>query len=224
METHLHQELDKLEEKIMKMFSLTERALENSIQALINREDEIATQVIEGDQELNQMEVEIEELTLNILALWQPVAKDLRFVMACARVANDLERIGDQSTNVAERALMLNRKPKVSFMNAIQNLADVVMEMFRSSLEAFTNRDCEAADEVCKKDIQADELNIKIIKNLIDYMSTESIIVERAVHSIIVSNALERVGDLSTNIGEDIVFIVRGINVRHSQKFDSSCL
>ncbi len=223
METHLHQELEKLEEKIMRMFSLTERALQNSIQALIDRDDDVATQVIEGDQDLNQMEVEIEELTLNILALWQPVAKDLRFVMACARIANDLERVGDQSTNIAERALMLNRKPKVNFLNSIQNLAEVVMEMFKNSLQAFTNRDCEEADNVCKKDLQADDLNIKIIKNLIDYMSTESIIVERAVHSIIVANALERVGDLSTNISEDIVFIVRGINVRHSQNFDSAC-
>jgi len=223
METQLHHELDRLEEKINRMFSLTEIALDNAIQSLIHRNDDIAGQVIEGDQELNKMEVEIEELTLHILALWQPVAKDLRFVIACARIANDLERVGDQSTNIAERALMLNRKPKVSFMNAIQNLADVVKYMFGNVFYAFTERNCEAANHVCEKDVEADDLNIKIIKNLIDYMSQESIIVERAVHSIIVANALERVGDLSTNIGEDIVFIARGINVRHSQYNDPAC-
>lgn len=223
METHLEQELEKLNERINKMFSLTERSLYNSVLALIQRDDDIAGQVIENDQELNKIEVEIEELTLHILALWQPVAKDLRFIVACARIANDLERIGDQATNVSERALMLNRKPKLSFMNTIENFSDVVQEMFGSAIGAFTRKDCAAAENICRQDIKVNELNTKIIKTLIDYMYHESIIVERAVHSIIVANSLERVGDLSTNIAEDIIFIVRGINVRHSQKFDSAC-
>jgi len=224
METHFQRALEKLEVDIMKMFALADRALEKSVQALINRDDELAEQVLEGDQEINSLEVKIEESILHILALWQPVARDLRYIMGCSKVINDLERVGDQATNVAERAVMLNQKPRLSFMNAIQSLADVSLEMFRNSTSAFANLDCEMAGAVCRKDNTADELNIKIIRSLIDYMSNESIIVERAVHSIIVANALERVGDLATNIAENVYFIVEGINVKHSDQFDKRCL
>jgi len=224
METHFQHALEKLEVDIMKMFALADRALEKSIQALINRDDELAEQVLDGDQDINELEVKLEESILHILALWQPVARDLRYIMGCSKIITDLERVGDQATNVAERAIMLNQKPRLSFMNAIQSLADVSLDMFRSSISAFANLDCETAAAVCRKDNTADELNIKIIRSLIDYMSNESIIVERAVHSIIVANSLERVGDLSTNIAENVYFIVEGINVKHSDHFDKRCL
>lgn len=220
METHLHQELENLNREINKMFSLTESALDSSIRSMLLRDDIIAGEVLEGDRKINEMQVEIEERTLHILALWQPVATDLRFVLACARVANDLERVGDLSTNIAESALMLNSKPRVSFMNVIQDLTEVVKDMFGKALNAFWEQNSQMAYRVYKKDLEANELNVKIIKNLIDYMTQESIMVERAVHSIIVANSLERIGDLSTNIGEDVVFISQGINVKHSQKFD----
>jgi len=220
METHLEQELKKLEIKIMNMFALVERALDRSVQALISRDDDLAQQVIEEDEGINSLELEVEEICLNILALWQPVARDLRLVTGCSKISTELERLGDQATNISERAIILNKKPRVTFMNTIKEMADLVLSMYKQSINSYSNLDCDLARKICLKDSEADDFNIKIIKKLIDYMSTESIIVERAVHSIIVSNSLERVGDLATNICEHIFFIARGINIRHSQKLD----
>jgi phosphate transport system protein len=190
---------------------------------LLQRNDVLAQEVIGEDKEINRLEVEIEEQILNILALWQPVARDLRFVSGCSRVASDLERIGDQSTNIAERAILLNQKPRLSFMNAVNSLAEVVTDMFRKVITAFSTMDTDLAIQVCHMDSKADELNIKIIRQLIDYMAHESVVVERSVHTILTANALERIGDLSTNIGEEVVFIARGINVKHCDTFDSHC-
>lgn len=224
METYLHKELEKLEVKIMKMFALTERALDASVKALMERDDALAEEVIQGDQVINALEVDIEETILHILALWQPVARDLRFVMGCSKIANDLERLGDQATNIAERAVMLNQKPRLSLMNAVQSLADVSLAMYRNVINAFSRLDCEQAAQVCGEDNTADDLNIKIIRRLIDYMTNENLIVERAVHTVIVANSLERIGDLSTNIAENVYFIVQGINVKHSDRFDARCV
>ncbi len=223
VETHFHQELEALEVIMMKMFTLTEKSLHQAVQAMRERDDDLAQAVIEEDKELNRLEVQIEERTLNILALWQPVARDLRFITGCSRIANDLERIGDQSTNIAERALMLNQKPRHSSMNSVESLADLAMDMYRSVTSSFSNLDCDVALNVCKMDSQADDMNIRIMRDLIDFMVNESKLVERAVHTILIANALERVADLSTNIGEDVVFIARGINVKHSNQFDSLC-
>ncbi|MFP4213457.1 MAG: phosphate signaling complex protein PhoU [Desulfohalobiaceae bacterium] len=223
METYLHKQLEGLEVKIMKMFALTERALDNAVQSLMERDDALAEEVIQGDEMINALEVDIEESIMHVLALWQPVARDLRFVMGCSKIANDLERLGDQATNIAERAMMLNQKPRLSVMNAMQSLADVALDMYRKVITSFSNLDCEQAVQVCGQDSTADELNVKIIRQLIHYMTHESVVVERAVHTIIVANSLERVGDLSTNIAENVYFIVQGINVKHSDHFDARC-
>ncbi|MFP4034536.1 MAG: phosphate signaling complex protein PhoU [Desulfovermiculus sp.] len=221
---HLHKQLENLEIKIMKMFALTERALDASVKSLMDRDDDLAEEVIQGDQVINALEVDIEETILHILALWQPVARDLRFVMGCSKIANDLERLGDQATNIAERAIMLNQRPKLPLMNAVQALADVSLDMYRNVITAFSKLDCDQAAQVCGQDNTADDLNIKIIRRLIDYMNNENLIVERAVHTVIVANSLERVGDLSTNIAENVFFIVQGINVKHSDRFDARCV
>ncbi|MFP4630111.1 MAG: phosphate signaling complex protein PhoU [Desulfohalobiaceae bacterium] len=223
METYLHKQLEGLEVKIMKMFALTERALDNAVQSLMERDDALAEEVIQGDEMINALEVDIEESIMHVLALWQPVARDLRFVMGCSKIANDLERLGDQATNIAERAMMLNQKPRLSVMNAMQSLADVALDMYRKVITSFSSLDCEQAAQVCGQDSTADELNVKIIRQLIHYMTHESVVVERAVHTIIVANSLERVGDLSTNIAENVYFIVQGINVKHSDHFDARC-
>ncbi|MFW6216590.1 MAG: phosphate signaling complex protein PhoU [Desulfohalobiaceae bacterium] len=223
METYLHKQLEGLEVKIMKMFALTERALDNAVQSLMERDDNLAEEVIQGDEMINALEVDIEESIMHVLALWQPVARDLRFVMGCSKIANDLERLGDQATNIAERAMMLNQKPRLSVMNAMQSLADVALDMYRKVITSFSNLDCEQAVQVCGQDSTADELNVKIIRQLIHYMTQQSVVVERAVHSIIVANSLERVGDLSTNIADNVYFIVQGINVKHSDHFDARC-
>ncbi|HMB31146.1 MAG TPA: phosphate signaling complex protein PhoU [Desulfohalobiaceae bacterium] len=223
MQTHLQHELEKLKVTLMKMFAYTEKSLEKSVQSLLHRDDVLAQEVLGEDKDINRLEVEIEEQILNILALWQPVARDLRFVTGCSRVANDLERIGDQATNIAERAILLNQKPRLSFMNVVHSLSDVVTGMFRNVITAFSIRDYDLALWVCQEDTKADELNIQIIRQLIDYMANESIVIERSVHTIITANSLERVGDLATNIGEEVIFIAKGINVKHCHSFDANC-
>ncbi len=223
MESKLQNELSELNTSLMKMFSLTEKALDNTLQALVNRDDDLAQAVLDGDEHIDQLEVNIEDQILNILALWQPVARDLRFLTACSRVARELERIGDQSTTVAERIIMLNRKPRLSFMNNVQALFEVAADMYRKVIQAFVHQDDQLALEVCKMDNQADELNIRIMESLIKYMASESVIVERAVHTIIIANNLERVGDLATNIAEEVVFIVRGVNLKHCSQLNPCC-
>jgi phosphate transport system protein len=220
-ETHFQQELEKLEVAIMKMFTLTERSLNKAITAMRERDDDKAQEVIEEDEQLNNLEVEIDDITLHILALWQPVAKDLRFITGCSRIATNLERIGDQATNICERVLMLNQKPRLSLMNSVEALAEKALTMFRNVTRAFSDQDSKSAMLVCRTDSEVDDMNIRLMRSLIDFMITENVIVERAVHSIIISNALERVGDLSTNIGEDVVFISRGINLKHCDTYDN---
>jgi phosphate transport system protein len=219
-ETHFQQELEKLEVAIMRMFTLTEQSLNKAIAAMRERDDDKAQEVIEEDEQLNNLEVEVDDITLHILALWQPVARDLRFITGCSRIATNLERIGDQATNICERVLMLNQKPKLDLMNSVEALAERALTMYRNVVGAFSDQDSEAAMEVCRADSNVDDMNIRIMRELIDFMITENVIVERAVHCIIIANALERVGDLSTNIGEDVVFISRGINVKHCDTYD----
>ncbi|MEF8823775.1 MAG: phosphate signaling complex protein PhoU [Desulfohalobiaceae bacterium] len=219
-ETHFQQELEKLEVAIMRMFTLTEQSLNKAISAMRERDDDKAQEVIEEDEQLNNLEVEVDDITLHILALWQPVARDLRFITGCSRIATNLERIGDQATNICERVLMLNQKPKLDLMNTVDALSERALTMYRNVVGAFSDQDSEAAMEVCRADSTVDDMNIRIMRELIDFMITENVIVERAVHCIIIANALERVGDLSTNIGEDVVFISRGINVKHCDTYD----
>lgn len=223
MESKLLNELSRLNTSLLKMFSLTEHALDNTLQALANRDDDLAQSVLDGDGHIDQMEIQIEEHVLNILALWQPVAKDLRFLTACSRLARELERIGDQSTNIAERTIMLNRKPRLSFMNNVQALSEVAFDMYSKVVQAFVHQDDKLALEVCKMDHLADDLNIRIMESLIKYMASESVVVERAVHTIIIANNLERVGDLATNIAEEVVFIVRGVNLKHCSQLNPCC-
>ena len=219
-ETQFEQELEKLETTIMRMFTLTEQSLNKAITAMRERDDDKAQEVIEEDEQLNNLEVDVDDITLHILALWQPVARDLRFITGCSRIATNLERLGDQATNICERVLMLNQKPRISLMNSVETLADMALTMFRDVTRAFSDQNSKTAMEVCRADTDVDDMNIRIMRQLIDFMITENVIVERAVHCIIIANALERVGDLSTNIGEDVVFISRGINVKHCDTYD----
>ncbi|ACV67767.1 phosphate signaling complex protein PhoU [Desulfohalobium retbaense] len=220
MQTHLQRELDKLKNEIMNMFALSERALEKALQSVFDRDDQLAETVIDGDKEINRLQVAVDERCVRLLALEQPVAHDLRFIVGCSRIAVDLERIGDQATNLAERALLLNQRPALPFHNILKALSDVVFRMFKQSIQAFTNLDTNQAVEVCKMDREADEQNIKIIKKLIDYMCCEQIVIERSVHTILASNSLERVGDLATNISETVVFIDEGEDIRHDCQLD----
>jgi phosphate transport system protein len=220
METHLHHELDKLKLKLMGMFALVEDVLSKSIRSLLERDLELGQEVIDSDERINRMEVEIDGICLRLLAREQPVAKDLRSVLGVSRITMDLERIGDQAVNIAERAIMLCNRPPIPFQEPLETLADKTMEMFMNSVNVFLNRDIEGAVKLCAMDSVVDELYVKLIKRLIDYLATEKQMVERPVHMVMVSKCFERVADLATNIAETVVFIEKGVDIRHACEMD----
>ncbi|MGC9964156.1 MAG: phosphate signaling complex protein PhoU [Syntrophobacteraceae bacterium] len=215
MESRFHSELEQLKMTILKMATLTEGALEKSIKALVERNDEVAEEVIKGDQEINLLEVEVDRHSLRLLALDQPMAKDLRFIVGSMRIAVDLERIGDQAVNIAQRAQFLNSRPPLPPNHAIVDLADTALDMLRSVLASFVNQNAELATCVCKMDDVADGLNYQILRDSLDSMTTEVPTVERSVQNIIAARCLERVADQATNIAESVIFMVKGVNIKH---------
>jgi len=209
------QELDDLKLEVLRMAALTESALAKALQALFERNSDMAEEVVVEDQKIDLLEVEIDRRCLRLFALEQPMARDLRFIIGCMRVCVNLERIADQAVNIAERALYLNQRPPLPHQPLVQQLAAISQEMVKKSISAFNNGRTGEAAEVCAMDDAADELNVKILRHLIDYMVSEVRAVERAVYSIIVSRCLERCADLATNVAEAVVFIVEGVDIKH---------
>ncbi len=213
--THLEQELVNLRIQVLEMAAYAEKAMEKATQALLERNTDMAQEVIDMDQNINQLECEIDERSLRLLALAQPVAKDLRFIVGCMRMIVNIERVGDEAVNIAERALLLSLRPALPFNHIIEELAGVALEMFRSAVKAFKDEDPELAERVCDMDSRANELDLAVLKKLIDYMLKEAPAIERSVHTILTSRSLERIGDLSTNIAESLIFIIKGVNIKH---------
>lgn len=215
MESRFHQELENLKMLILQMAALTERSLANSIKALLDRNVQLAEEVIKADKEINLLEVEVDRQSLRLLALDQPMARDLRFIIGCMRTAVDLERIADQAVNVAQRAQFLSMRPPLPHNAKIEQLGETALDMLKSVMVAFVNENSELAVEVCQMDDTADELNVGILKDLLQYMANEAPAVERSVNTIIVSRCLERAADQATNIAESVIFINKGVNIKH---------
>lgn len=215
MESRFHSELEQLKMIILQMATLTEKALEKSIRALLERDDSLADEVVRGDQEINLLEVDIDRQSLKLLALDQPMARDLRFIIGSMRIAVDLERIADQAVNIAQRAKFLNSRPPLPPNPAIEELSATALDMFRLVISSFVDQNTEMATDVCKMDDIADELNYRILKDMLAYMSTETPAVERSVQTIIAARCLERTADQTTNIAESVIFIVKGVNIKH---------
>lgn len=215
MESRFHSDLEQLKMIILNMATLTEKALEKAVKALVTRNDEFVTQVVAGDQEINLLEVEVDRLCLRLLALDQPLARDLRFIIGSMRIAVDLERIADQAVNIAQRAQFLNSRPPLRPSREIQELADTAIDMLRSVISSFVNQNADLAIDVCKMDDVADDLNYRILKDMLAYMATEAPAVERSVQTIIAARCLERAADQTTNIAESVIFMVRGVNIKH---------
>ena len=212
---HFDQELNNLKQDLLRMAALAETAVGKSMESVTNRDSDRAREVIIDDITLNRMELAIEEQAFKLLALRQPVATDLRLTVAAMRIATELERIGDQAVNVAERALELNSRPPLELPIDIKLMADMALGMVRTSIDAFVNQDPKLALQVCQRDVEVDILDDEYIQKLLDSMIKESRWVTRLHHFIIVVRNLERIADLATNIAEDIVFIVEGRVIKH---------
>ncbi len=220
MYTHLHEEIETLKLKVLKMVSLTEEAVQKSIQSYVKKDLYLAEEVQDGDVEVNRLEVEIDELALKLLALEQPVAGDLRFILGCMRISVDLERIADEAVNIAERSIMLSSRPPLPFHQDVLEMGTKALAMLRHAAQAFSSNNVEAALQVCHLDNEVDVLNHKNMREVIEYMIHETPAIERSVHTIILIRRLERIGDLATNIAESVVFIAQGVNIKHKLYFD----
>ena len=212
---HFDRELDALKQDLLRMAALAETAVTKSLLSVTHRDSDLARDVITDDIALNRMELAIEEQAFKLLALRQPVATDLRLTVAAMRIATELERIGDQAVNIAERALELNSSPPLKLPIDIKVMADMALGMVRTSIDAFVNQDPKLAIQVCQRDVEVDILDDEYIQKILSCMIKESRWVTRLHHFIIIVRNLERIADLATNIAEDIVFIIEGRVIKH---------
>ncbi len=210
-------ELDELQQRLLSMAGLVESAIHRSIRTLVDRDPGQAQQVWDNERRINEMEMEIDEVATRILALHQPVARDLRFITAAIKINSDLERIGDLAINIVQRAVSLAGKPQVKPLIDIPHMAKLAECMVRKSLDAFVKRDPLLAQNVLMSDDEVDALKDSVYVELIGFMHKEQSGIHPAVDLIFIAHNLERIADHATNIAEDVLFLVNGVDVRHSQ-------
>lgn len=215
MSKHLQRDLESLKRELLVMGSLVEESINKAITALAKRRPELAEEVLAGDDVIDQKEVKIDEECLKILALHQPVATDLRFVISVMKVNNDLERMGDLAINIAERASYLTVQEPIGVPLDFNRMLELVQEMVRESLDALVNLDTELASKVLRQDDEVDSINAAMFGLLEDLMYHNPETINRAIHTLSCSRHLERIADLATNIAEDVIFLVDGEVVRH---------
>ena len=215
MPVHLKRDIDNLKKKILFLGARVEESLRNAVKALLERDANLALKVINGDTEIDKLEVEIEEDCLKILALYQPVAIDLRFIVAVLKINNDLERVGDLAVNISERAESLTKRAKINFPTDLQQMLDKSQNMLRLSLDSLVNLDTDTAYKVCKLDNEVDDLNRIMYDNIMTELSDSPDDPAPYLMMLTISRFLERVGDQATNIAEDVIYMVEGKIVRH---------
>ncbi|HMB68900.1 MAG TPA: phosphate signaling complex protein PhoU [bacterium] len=216
MSKHLQRDMENLKQRILEMGSLTERALGAAVEALLERKLDLAESVIQRDEEIDVREVDIEEECLKVLALHQPVAQDLRFLVAVLKVNNDLERIGDHAQNIAKRTVKMTREGwKESPPPGLRKMADRVLQMLKRSLDALVRMDPQAARAVCREDDEVDALLKDLFQIQMGRMAEHPDWIPHLMGDLSVARNLERVADLATNIAEDVVFTVEGEVIRH---------
>jgi phosphate transport system protein len=215
MRTRFHQSLDDLKEKLLRMGGLAEQAVDRAIEAYRVRDAALCQQVLDGERAINTMEREIDELALDLLAMQQPMAVDLRFIIAIVKINADLERVGDQAVNVVQRVMELTKLQDAELNVDIPRVGTVASNMVRTALEAFIYARADVAEQVLKTDSQLDQLNAEVYHAMLKTMHETPSITSQALNTLLISRNLERVGDHATNIAEDVIFWVRGADVRH---------
>ena len=212
---HFTIELEELNQKLLQMGGLVESAIHRSVRALIEQDRELAEEVIRDEPKVNRMEIEIDGLATRLLALRQPVARDLRLLTAALKINTDLERIGDLAAHIAERSISLMHHPLVKPTTDIPKMASMVQSMLLKCLDAFVNGDADLAHTVLLADSEVDTLRDNVYNELLEIMQREPTVVTAAIDLIFIARNLERIGDHATNIAEDVVFLIKGIDVRH---------
>lgn len=215
METHFQQELNQLKSELLRMAGLVERAISNAVEALVKRDTPLAEKTIQEDSQINDLEIDIDERCLKLLALHQPMAADLRFITSAMRINTELERIGDLAVNIAERVISLNQEPQLKPYIDLPDMAEITKKMLRDVLNAFVNGDAALARSVCERDDRVDALNNQVFRELLTYMMSDPKTITRSVHLIIVSRYLERIADHATNIAEGVIFMAKALVIKH---------
>ncbi|MCF8506908.1 MAG: phosphate signaling complex protein PhoU [Caulobacter sp.] len=203
-------ELERLTQAITRMGGLAESQLDQAIGALVRRDSDLAAHVVAGDHQIDDLEHEVQNLTVRLLALRQPMAIDLRAIVAALRISSDLERIGDYAANVAKRALVLNRIPMVEPVGAIPRMGRVVAEIIREVLDAYVENDADKALAAWRRDEEVDEMHTSLFRELITYMMEDPRNITACTHLMFIAKNIERIGDHATNVAETIHFQVRG--------------
>ncbi|HXP86845.1 MAG TPA: phosphate signaling complex protein PhoU [Bryobacteraceae bacterium] len=212
---HFAQELEELNQAVLQMGGFVESSMHCSVQALQERDERLANRIIEDEPRINQMEMDIDSRVTRLLALQQPVARDLRFLTSVLKINGDLERVGDLAVHIARRTLSLIHRPPMKDIGDIPKMAALAEDMLHKSLDAFVKQDAELAESVLPVDAEVNELRDRVFTEVVQVMQTEPDNVPSALDLMFVARHLERTADHSTNIAEDVIFLVRGEDVRH---------
>ncbi len=212
---HFQQELEELKGKLLEMSALVEAAVQRSVSAVTQKDRSAAEQVIRDEARVNELEMAIDEFAINLLATQQPLAADLRLIVAALKINTDLERMGDLSVNIAQKAISLLSEPVVKPMIDIEHMSALVESMVRKSLDAFVANDADLARSVLASDDAVDSLRTASYHELVSFMEKNPQNIPQALDLIGVTRSLERIADHSTNVAEDVLFLVQGIDVRH---------
>jgi phosphate transport system protein len=212
---HFEIELQALKNRLLGMGALVEERVHQAMQALMERRIEAAEAIVAGDAEVNELQIEIDDRCLKLLALQNPMASDLRLITAAMKINADLERIGDQAVNIAENAVKVAAAPPLRPIIDLPRMAEIAEAMTRDSLDAFVRRDAELARDILARDDEVDALKDQIFRVLLTHMMADPGTIERALGLILVSRNLERIADHATNIAEDVIFVVEAKDVRH---------
>ena len=212
---HFEQELERLKAKLLEMSALVENAVYRSVQGVVEKNEELAQQVLNNEGRINQLEIQIDDLAISLLALQAPLAADLRLVTAAIKINNDLERMGDLSVSIAQSALALMREPVIRPMIDIPHIAGLAQSMVRKSLDSFVNRDAELARSVLASDDAVDNMRTASYHELMSFMENNPQQIRQSLYLLSVIRNLERIADHATNVAEDVLFLVKGIDVRH---------
>ena len=216
MSRHFHEELEALKQTLLAMGALVEDQIRHAMQALVDRDDALASEVIERDRQVNAYDVEVDAQCVELLALHQPAAGDLRFITTAMKIVTDLERIGDQAVNIGQRVIELNREPQLKPYIDLPRMAERAQAMVKESLDAFVARDTELARRVRSEDDEVDALKEQIFRELLTFMMEDPRSIPRAIRLILISRCMERVADHATNIAEMVIYLVEGKMVRHT--------
>jgi phosphate transport system protein len=215
---HFENELQALKNRLLTMGGLVEERVHQAIHALVSRNEEEAERVIAADKEVNDLQIDVDERCIKLLATQTPLASDLRLITVAMKINDDLERIGDQAVNIAENAMKLLPHPPLKPLIDIPRMAEISQRMTRDALDAFVNRDVELARTVLQRDDEVDSLKDQVFRELLTYMMADPGTIARALSLILISRNLERIADHATNVAEDVIFLVEARDVRHRRE------